>query len=82
MAGEFLMGNMLLEQGFLLQKQNKEIKELNAKIKVAEMKLIQEKRITEELKSTLSAIRNLTERQESKHERERIFIRNKCGFEG
>ena len=62
MAGEFLMGNMLLEQGFLLQKQNKEIKELNAKIKVAEMKLIQEKRITEELKSALSAIRNLTER--------------------
>ena len=62
MAGEFLMGDMLLEQGFLLQKQNKEIKELNAKIKVAEMKLIQEKRITEELKSTLSAIRDLTER--------------------
>ena len=62
MAGEFLMGNMLLEQGFLLQKQNKEIKELNAKIKVAEMKLIHEKRITEELKSALSAIRNLTER--------------------
>ena len=62
MAGEFLMGNMLLEQGFLLQKQDKEIKELNAKIEVAEMKLIQEKRITEELKSALSAIRNLTER--------------------
>ena len=62
MAGEFLMGNMLLEQGYLLQKQDKEIKELNAKIEVAEMKLIQEKRITEELKSALSAIRNLTER--------------------
>ena len=62
MAGEFLMGDMLLEQGFLLQKQGKEIKELNAKIQVAEMKLIQEKRITEELKSTLNAIRNLTER--------------------
>ena len=62
MAGEFFMGDMLLEQGFLLQKQDKEIKELNAKIEVAEMKLIQEKRITEELKSTLSTIRNLTER--------------------
>ena len=62
MAGEFFMGDMLLEQGFLLQKQDKEIKELNAKIVVAEMKLIQEKRITEELKSALSAIRNLTER--------------------
>ncbi len=62
MAGEFLMGNMLLEQGYLLQKQDKEIKELNAKIEVAEMKLIQEKRITEELKSALSAIRDLTER--------------------
>ena len=62
MAGEFLMGNMLLEQGFLLQKQDKEIKELKAKIEEAEMKLIQEKRITVELKSTLSAIRNLTER--------------------
>ena len=62
MAGEFLMGDMLLEQGFLLQKQDKEIKELKAKIEEAEMKLIQEKRITEELKSTLSAIRDLTER--------------------
>ena len=62
MAGEFFMGDMLLEQGFLLQKQDKEIKELKAKIEVAEMKLIQEKRITEELKSTLSTIRNLTER--------------------
>ena len=62
MAGEFLTGDMLLEQGFLLQRQDKEIKELNAKIEEAEMKLIQEKRITEELKSTLSAIRDLTER--------------------
>ena len=62
MAGEFLMGDMLLEQGFLLQVQDKQIKELKAKIVVAEMKLIQEKRITEELKSTLSTIRNLTER--------------------
>ena len=62
MAGEFLMGDMLLEQGFLLQVQDKQIKELKAKIEVAEMKLIQEKRITEELKSTLSTIRNLTER--------------------
>ena len=62
MAGEFLMGDMLLEQGFLLQVQDKQIKELKAKIVVAEMKLIQEKRITEELKSALSAIRNLTER--------------------
>ena len=62
MAGEFLTGDMLLEQCFLLQKQDKEIKELNAKIEEAEMKLIQEKRITEELKSTLSAIRDLTER--------------------
>ena len=67
MAGEFFMGDMLLEQGFLLEKQGKEIKELNAKIQVAEMKLIQEKRITEELRSTLSTIRNLTERYESKH---------------
>ena len=62
MAGEFFMGDMLLEQGFLLQVQDKQIKELKAKIEVAEMKLIQEKRITEELKSTLSTIRNLTER--------------------
>ena len=62
MAGEFFMGDMLLEQGFLLQVQDKQIKELKAKIEVAEMKLIQEKRITEELKSALSAIRNLTER--------------------
>ena len=62
MAGECFIGDMLLEQGFLLQKQDKEIKELKAKIEVAEMKLIQEKRITEELKSTLSTIRNLTER--------------------
>ena len=62
MAGEFLMGDMLLEQGFLLQVQDKQIKELKAKIEEAEMKLIQEKRITEELKSALSAIRNLTER--------------------
>ena len=62
MAGEFFMGDMLLEQGFLLEKQGKEIKELNAKIQVAEMKLIQEKRITEELRSTLSTIRNLTEK--------------------
>lgn len=62
MAGEFFMGDMLLEQGFLLQVQDKQIKELKAKIEVAEMKLIQEKRITEELKSALSAIRNLAER--------------------
>lgn len=33
------MGDMLLEQGFLLQKQDKEIKELKAKIEEAEMKL-------------------------------------------
>ena len=72
MAGEFLTGDMLLEQGFLLQKQDKEIKELNAKIEEAEMKLIQEKRITEELKSTLSAIRDLTEREEENHGYKRI----------
>ena len=61
MAGEFLMGNMLLEQGFLLQVQDKQIKELKAKAENLEIKLIQEKRITEELRSTLSAIRDLTE---------------------